>query len=403
MNMKSTNTVVSCMTLKRSAFMLLCAAILGGCSTYPAWIPSSGPSKDQIEEVRNNPSEVKGIQIVDITDTLARKQMAARKTQSFSDVFSNDTGTDSSDYHISDGDVIEVLIWEAPPASLFGSGAVSPMGMSTSNMTRLPEQMVGRDGMINIPFARQIKVSGLTPSQVEEVIAGRLKNLANQPQVMVRVIQNNSSAVTVVGEVASSVRMPLTARGERLLDALATAGGVRQSINKMTVQITRGDKVASLPLDTVIQDPRQNIRLRSGDVVTSLFQAMSFTVLGAAGKNEEINFESKGISLAQAMARAGGLQDHRSDAQGVFIFRFEDPEVLDLKESPITTPEGKVPVVYRVNLKDPATFFVAQNFPIEDKDLMYVSNASTAELQKFLNIVMGSIVYPVLTIKTLTN
>jgi polysaccharide export outer membrane protein len=376
-------------------------AILGGCSTYPSWIPSSGPSKSQVENVSVN-DDATNIQLVDVSNDVTRRLIASRKTAQFSELMGNSS---VKSYSVNPGDIIEVSIWEAPPALLFGSAtAERSSGISTSNVTKLPEQMVSNEGAINVPFAGQIRVSGLTPREIEVEIVKKLKGLANQPQVLVRTIANNTSNVTVIGEVASSTRMGLTARGERLLDALAAAGGVRQPVNKMTLQVTRGNQVAAMPLETIIRDPKQNITLQPGDVVTSLFQSLSYTVLGAAGKNEEINFESKGISLAQAIARAGGLQDHRADAQGVFIFRFESPEALGVDGQNVpTTPEGKVPVIYRVNLKDPATFFVAQNFPIEDKDLMYVSNASAAELQKFLNIVMGSVVYPILTVKSLTN
>jgi polysaccharide export outer membrane protein len=133
-----------------------------------------------------------------------------------------------------------------------------------------------------------------------------------------------------------------------------------------------------------------------GDVVTAMYQPLSFTVLGATGKNEEQNFEAQGITLAQALARSGGLQDARADAQGVFIFRFEDPDAVDWINKPQLTPDGKVPVIYRVDLKNPTTFFVAQSFPMKNKDVMYVSNAPAAELQKFLNI-LTSVVYTVAT------
>src|SRR5690606_20321327 len=160
--------------------------------------------------------------------------------------------------------------------------------------------------------------------------------------------------------------------------------------NKTTLQITRGDKVSSLPLDTIIRDPRQNIPLMPGDVITSLYKSYSFTVLGATGQNAEVNFEAQGITLAQAMARAGGLNDNRADAEGVYLFRFEKKEALDLTHKKVTyTPDGKVPVVYRVNMKDPATFFVAQTFPIEHGDVLYVANSSQAQLQKFLNLIQS--------------
>jgi polysaccharide export outer membrane protein len=259
--------------------------------------------------------------------------------------------------------------------------------------------MVSSEGTINIPFAGHVSVAGHNPQWIEDEIAQRLKGKANQPQVLVRVIRNATATVTVIGEVTTSARMPLTARGEKLLDALAISGGVRQPVNKMTLQLTRGSQVQALPLDMIIRDPKQNIVLQPGDVITALYQSLSFTVLGATGKNEEVNFEAQGISLAQALARAGGLNDAHADARGVFIFRFEDAAALDWPSPPATTPEGKVPVIYQVDLKDPSTFFVAQSFPVQNKDVLYVSNAPAAELQKFLNIVV-SVIYPLSVIKT---
>ncbi|MQR27573.1 polysaccharide export protein, partial [Leuconostoc mesenteroides] len=77
-----------------------------------------------------------------------------------------------------------------------------------------------------------------------------------------------------------STRMQLTARGERLLDAVDSAGGVRQPVDKITIQVTSGNAAQTLPLQTIIRDPRQNVPLRAGDVVTALFQPLSFTALG---------------------------------------------------------------------------------------------------------------------------
>lgn len=382
-------------TFKRSGrvAVLACVAGLAGCSTYPAWLPSAGPSTEQVTNLQGTQNR-SGIQVIEVTDAVARRVVASQQRPLFSETL----GAAVSKAHlIGPGDVLEISIWESPPAALFGSGALDPRaGAATTRATVLPEQMVNSSGQINVPFAGALRAAGQSPQQIEADIVQRLKGKANAPQVLVRVTKNATSNVTVVGEFASNTRMPLTPMGERLLDAVAAAGGVRQPVGKMTVQVTRGNTVQSLALETVIQDPRQNIVLQPGDVVTALFQASSFTVLGATGKNEELNFEARGITLAQGLARAGGLQDARSDARGVFIFRFEDPAALPagVATPANTTPEGKVPVVYQVNLKDPATFFVAQGFPIRNNDVMYVSNSPAAELQKFLNII-GSTLFPV--------
>jgi polysaccharide export outer membrane protein len=171
-------------------------------------------------------------------------------------------------------------------------------------------------------------------------------------------------------------------------------------VNKTTIQLTRADKVYSLPLETIIRDPRQNIALLPGDVVTALFQPYSFTALGASGKNDEITFETQGISLAQALARTSGLIDMRSNARGVFIFRFENKDALTWPREPVrTTADGLVPTVFRVDLTDPESLFLIQNFPMEDRDVLYVSNAPITEIEKFLNVLF-SVAYPVLAAKS---
>jgi polysaccharide export outer membrane protein len=134
-------------------------------------------------------------------------------------------------------------------------------------------------------------------------------------------------------------------------------------------------------------------------VITALFQPLSFTALGASGKNDEINFETQGISLAQALARSGGLIDSRSNPTGVFVFRLEKKSEAPSGPGPdaaTTTAQSLVPVVYRVDLKDPRSLFWIQSFPMRDKDVLYVSNAPVAELQKFLNLIF-TLAYPVLT------
>jgi len=380
----SGGTILCCMVL----------LLLSGCATMPGWISSSGASRQQVQEKRES-GRIEGIQLVDVNDALARKLADSKKLGRFDDIF---TASGANNYLVGPGDILEVSVWETPPAMLFGAGIPDPGAVSmTSHSVSLPGQMVNYDGMITMPFAGRIAVKGRTTQEIEEDIGKRLRGKANAAQVLVRVLKNNTSNVTVVGEVSRSALIPLTPKGERLLDALAEVGGVTQPINRMAVQLSRENVTAVMPLDAVIRDPRQNIHLRPGDVVTALFQPQSFSVLGATGKNEEIPFEAQGISLAQALARSGGLNDNRADARGVFIFRFEDEKLLDLAKPAVKTADGTVPVVYQIDLRDPASFFVTQNFPVQNRDVIYVANSPAAEFEKFLRLVV-SVAVPTLNI-----
>ena len=366
----------------------LLGAGLAGCTT----LGSSGPSAGRIKRVAAAQPIDNGIVILPLTAEVAQHALAANRAKLFSEVLGDGAPGDTV---IGRGDAIDVSIWEAPPAVLFGSivgdpvvGQAAQLGRTTS----LPQQMIDSTGRITIPFAGSILAAGRTTRQVEQEIVARLQGKAHAPQAIVRLVRNETSNVTVVGDVATSGRIALTARVERLLDALASAGGTKQPVGKTTIQITRGPQVASMPLEDIIRDPRQNIRLQADDVVTALFQPYSFTALGAVLNNAEIPFEGTGITLSQALGRVGGLLDNRADVRGVFIFRFERPDALppQLVSGARTTPDGRIPVIYRINLQDPASFFIAQSFPIHDKDVFYVSNAPGVDLQKFVSVISST-------------
>lgn len=369
----------------RWLFAVLASVALSACSTFGA----SGPSASAVRQADTQSYAGGEIQVIDLDDRSVRRVASYRESRAFANVFADSAQLDAV---IGRGDVLDVAVWEAPPAVLFG--AIAPDGRLTANPSvaqsaAIPQQMVGDDGAISIPFAGRITVAGRTTAQIQREIVGRLRGKAHDPQAIVRLVQNEARNVTVLGEIAGARRVPLTARGERLLDVLATAGGPRQSVGKTTVQLTRGAVTAAMPLEAIIADPAQNVRVRPDDVVTVLFQPYSFIALGAVAQNAEVPFEGSGLSLAQALGRIGGLRDDRANIRGVFIFRMEDPTAVDPAIAAMArkTIYGRIPVVYRLDLSGASSFFTAQDFAIRDDDVLYVSSAPGADLQKFLTTI----------------
>ena len=368
-----------------SMSILAMTILLSGCQTLTKWQPSSGPTKKTIENQID--TENSGLTIIDIDNRIAFLTSQSIPVRRFSDFYKSSSTFNNT---ISAGDVVDVSIWEAPPALLFGT-ASDISGLSGSKEVKLPEQMVDNKGQITIPFVGKISVSGKTPEQVQVMIVKGLTKKANNPSAVVRIAKNNSADVTIVGEVTNSTRMPLTGKAERILDALAAAGGTKHPSSRISFQLNRRGQSVEMPFDAIIKDPRQNVILQKGDVVSVNYQTKSFTVLGATAKNTEIDFEAGGISLMQALARSGGLDDNRADARGVFIFRQESANILTPQQRAALPMQlqyaSEVPVIYRLNLKEPINYIVAQNFAIKDKDLIYVSNAPGVEFRKFISLV----------------
>ena len=380
-------------------------SLFAGCETTRApWLPTAGPSTAALvpAQAATTPPAQEALRLVDIAAPVVQRIQAAQSQTLFAQVFAP---TPEAPLLLGPGDVLEATVWEAPPAQLFAArptDARTPV--SGAAPTVIGDLMVRPDGHITLPFAGDIRAAGRTPQDIEADARALWRQKANAPQVSVRVTRNVTRNVTVVGEVVQSVRLPLSAKRERVLDALAAAGGSRQPVGKSTVRLSRAGTVAAMSMETLVSDPRHNIVLQPDDVITVVHQPYSLTALGATGHNAEVVFEAEGISLSQALARAGGLQDARADARGVFVFRYEDPKALDgafsaaSASSASSAKSDRLPVVYRLDLSQPESFLLAQNFPMRHKDVMYVSNAPAAELQKFLNIV-GSALIPLATLR----
>ncbi|MGF6148699.1 polysaccharide export protein Wza [Kingella potus] len=367
-------------------------------------VPSSGPQTGKVVALGKQGSEtqIPSVELIDVDNAVAQSLYHAQDNQSFAQ-FGDGTASGGI---IHTGDTLDITIWEAPPAVLFG-GSLSSVGSGNAQQTKLPDQMVGSRGTVSVPFIGNIAVAGKTPEQVQDMITGRLKKMANQPQAIVRIVQNNAATVSVI-RAGNSVRMPLTTAGERVLDAVAAVGGSTANVQDTNVQLTRGNQVKTVALEDLVANPRQNIMLRRGDIVTMITNPSSFTSMGAVGRTQQIGFSVKGLSLAEAVGRMGGLQDRRADARGVFVFRYAPLSELPSENRGKWTAQGysetsAIPVVYRLNLTDANSMFWMQRFPIKDKDVVYVSNAPLSEVQKFLSFVFSPVVSGVNSINNLTN
>jgi len=155
---------------------------------------------------------------------------------------------------------------------------------------------------------------------------------------------------------------------------------------------------ATTPMEQLILDQTENIYAWPGDIVTLLDEPQTFSVFGATTSNSEVPFGARKITLAEALAKSGGLVDLRADPRGVFLFRFEPSSVVSALHVPVlaTGPNGTSPVVYRLNMKNVNNYFYAQRFPIEAKDVIYVANAPLTELQKVFTLI-NTVTGPVIT------
>ena len=221
----------------RFAVIILCSlGVLTGCSS----LPSAGPSVDDIER-QSAAAGGAGFELIAITPTV-NSVLAKRKADSFINSFGD--YSPSVDPLIGIGDTISITIWEAAAGGLFSAPLLTDRFSTGSKSATIPDQVVGRDGSITVPYAGRIRVIGQNSHGVQHSIEHSLEGKAIQPQVLVSVVRSVSNSVTVSGEVVNGARVPLSTKGDRVLDVIAAAGGVRTPVRETFIQLTRGKHTA---------------------------------------------------------------------------------------------------------------------------------------------------------------
>ena len=290
------------------------------------------------------------------------------------------------------GDLLEIAIFEAESGGLF---TAAPSESRLGNAVSLPTQEVDRDGYVAVPYVGRIHAAGETTAVLASSITSRLKGRALDPQVVVGFAARHSGGVSVLGDVYNATHFSLDAGGEHLLGALARAGGPRSPDYETRVTLERGSVVTDVKLADITSDPSDNIEVSPGDVIYVSHRPDYFIALGATGQSvnlgpvdRRISFGSPHLSLADALARAGGLQDDRANPREVFVFRYEEGETLQALRVAGNVTSGRSPVVYALNFRDPTGLFYASQFEVHPEDIIYASNAGAADIMKIENLLM---------------
>jgi polysaccharide export outer membrane protein len=325
-----------------------------------------------------------GYVLIDIDERVA-SITASQPRASFRRVF-NDRDP-APDLRIGVSDSVGVIIWEAAAGGLFSAGAGDRTISAGSRTATIPDQVVARDGTIQVPYAGRIRVAGLRPAEVEDAIVSALQGKAIQPQAVVTISKNLSNTVTVGGEIAGS-RVALSSRGDRILDVIAGAGGIKVSVHDAFIRLTRRKQTISVAYNAILNNPEENLFVLPGDIITVVRDPQTFTAFGSTGRNASVPFDTTGITLEEALAKAGGLIDSRADPGGIFLLRFEPAKLVVAlaPHRPLPSDGNLIPVVYRLNLREANSFFLARSFLVKDKDILYIANSASDSLQKALGI-----------------
>jgi protein involved in polysaccharide export with SLBB domain len=135
------------------------------------------------------------------------------------------------------------------------------------------EYRIQPDGTVDFPYLDRIKVEGLEPQEIEELIKKELeaRKILVNPQVTLLVRQYNSKKVSIVGAVQKPGSVSWT-EGMKLVDALQLCGGLASIADGDHVRITRvvgpGKTVtATVSVDDITDGKESDVPLQAGDTI----------------------------------------------------------------------------------------------------------------------------------------
>jgi polysaccharide biosynthesis/export protein len=192
------------------------------------------------------------VQAASVTGSTVNAGRASASVDNAGTVAPEKSEPDPNAYIIGEQDALVITVWKEKEIS--GGVVVRP------------------DGKITVPLVGEIKAVGMTPVQLQSVLAEKLKPFVTVPQVTVAVTEIRSRKVYLIGHAAREGPFMINS-STTILQLIAQAGGLKDFAKRKKIYILRQNGKEQLHIPFNYNDaikgtrPEQNILLEPGDTI----------------------------------------------------------------------------------------------------------------------------------------
>lgn len=364
----------------------LLMAATAGCAT----LPSSGPTGHSIYSSAHDKRQPLPFTIIEVNNPAALPATPEIAASTLEPPISRPTDL------IGRGDVLDITIYEAGVALFGGAGRIGATpgdaGQTGVDTTAKAEELkqirVDDAGYITLPFAGRQRAAGRTARELAATIRQSLLGLSQDPQVLVRFAQSLTNSIILAGEIARPGRLVLTTNRETLNDSIALAGGFKGEAQDIVARVERSGQEYEVRLGDLFSFSQLDVPIAPGDRITLISRPQFFSALGAPNRTEDIRFPGTKLTLAKAVAMAGGANSNAGDAAAIFVFR-----------NVVRADGASTPLVYHVNMMKPGAYLLSQRFYMRNEDVLYIGNARANQASKFIQL-LSQLFSPIVTLRS---
>lgn len=283
-------------------------------------------------------------------------------------------------YRVGPGDVLNVIVYGHPDLT-------NPMG--TSQNVEANARLVDANGNIFFPFVGEIQVEDLTLDQIRKKIAQGLSTVLRDPQIDVQVLRYRSKQIFITGDISRPCSVPVTDIPLTVYQALDQCQGLleREQFGARALRLVRAGESHALDLGRIYRR-EEPFWLQAGDRLVIDDRLNRVFLIGEFEEQAMAQIAAGGMTLADAMAEAGGLNLNTADASSIFVIRGF------VEETP--GPEGELrtnvrPEVYRLNARSAEALILADQFELRPRDVVYAAPAGLVSFNRVLALVAPSL------------
>ena len=275
-------------------------------------------------------------------------------------------------YRIGPQDILSVTVWDHPeltiPAGEFRSATAAG-------------HKVSEEGYFFFPYAGKVHAKGLTTEQVRLSLEKKLAKFITNPQVGISIAGYRSQQAYVSGQVNKAGSHPINDIPLTVRDIIAKSGGLKDEASDYAL-LTHHKQKIHIDLEALYRkgDNTQNYVLRGGDAlnIEAKNNSEKVFVMGEVKQAGSLPFDRFGLTLAEALSDAKGIDEEKASPTGIFVVRQE-------------TPKDKLPSVYQLHLTSVHSLLLAEQFLLRPRDIVYVTAAPVTRWNRVISQIIPSL------------